>query len=123
MKPIFRVWLLIVVGLAAIASPRPAGAAPAGGLEGRWTGEQANSDRTDATEATLIFTQGRGALTGIMRVGAEEMPLFDVKENGTNLSFTLVIPGRPMCRFITPVRAPETKSAWSVPRRAMASSP
>src|SRR5437868_14616142 len=95
MKPIGRVWLLIVVGLAAMASLHAVGAAPAGGLEGRWMGEQANSQRADATEAVLIFTQGPGALTGTMRVGAEEMPLFDVKESGTNLSFTLVMPGTP----------------------------
>src|SRR2546423_1782210 len=95
MKPICRVWLLILVGLAAIASPRPAGSAAAGGLEGRWTAEQANSERADANQATLIFTQGPGALTGMMRVGAEEMSLFDVKESGTTLSFTLVIPGTP----------------------------
>ena len=95
MKPVFRVCLSIVVALAAIASLRSAAGASASGLEGQWTGEQANSDLPARTAATLIFTQGPGALTGIMRVGAEEMPLFDVNENGTNVTFTLVIPGTP----------------------------
>jgi hypothetical protein len=30
-----------------------------------------------------------------MRLGGDELPLFDVKESGTSLSFTLVIPGTP----------------------------
>ena len=89
------VCLSVVLALAAITTLRPADGAPADGLEGQWTGEQANSEQPAPSEATLIFTQGPGALTGIMRVGAEEMPLFDVKESGTSISFTLVIPGTP----------------------------
>src|SRR5258705_2155250 len=95
MKPVLGVCLLIAVAWQAATSMRSASAAEANGLEGRWTGEQANSGQPAPVAATLIFAQGSGTLTGIMRVGAEEMPLFDVKENGTTISFTLVIPGAP----------------------------
>src|SRR5206468_3722006 len=38
-----------------------------------------------------IFTGNRGT----MHVGADDWPLFDVKEMGTSIAFTLVIPGTP----------------------------
>jgi len=90
--------ILALVGVVAwtvIVSLHPADAAPASGFEGQWTGEQANSEQPAPATATLIFTEGSGALAGIMRVGADELPLFDVKESGTSISFTLVIPGSP----------------------------
>src|SRR5258706_5345168 len=93
MKPVLRICLLIAFAWTAAPSMRSASAADVSGLEGQWTGEQANSNQPAPVAATLIFTQGPGTLTGIMRVGAEEMPLFDVKESGTTISFTLVIPG------------------------------
>src|SRR5258706_159535 len=95
MKPVLRICLLIAFAWTAAPSMRSASAADVSGLEGQWTGEQANSNQPAPVAATLIFTQGPGTLTGIMRVGAEEMPLFDVKESGTTISFTLVIPGAP----------------------------
>ena len=91
--------ILALVGVVAwtvIVSLHPADAAPASGFEGQWTGEQANSEQPAPATATLIFTQGSGALAGIMRVGADELPLFDVKESGTSISFTLVV-GRTTC--------------------------
>ena len=95
MKWIFRVGLSIAVALATIGAFGSGNAAPASEFEGQWTGEQANSTQPAPTAATLIFTQTPGALTGIIRVGADELPLFDIKESGTSISFTLVIPGAP----------------------------
>ncbi|MEA2825215.1 MAG: alpha-galactosidase [Alphaproteobacteria bacterium] len=95
MSPLLRIGLWVVVVLTAISPLRSADAAAESGFEGQWTGEQANSDQPAPTAAILIFTQGAGALTGILRMDADELPLFDVKESGTSLSFTLVIPGSP----------------------------
>jgi alpha-galactosidase len=43
----------------------------------------------------LTFTRANGVLSGSMRRGTDEIPLFDVKETGTDVSFTAVIPGTP----------------------------
>jgi alpha-galactosidase len=83
-----------VAATTALVVPRLA-AGPASGLEGSWKAEQTNSDGTAPIEATLSFTFMRGALSGVMRASGEELPLFDVKEAGSNVSFALVIPGTP----------------------------
>jgi alpha-galactosidase len=65
------------------------------GIEGRWMAEQAAAEPASAKEVTLSFERRGTALAGSMRTGADEMPLFDVRETGTNVSFTAVIPGTP----------------------------
>ena len=90
MKTLFRLAVLFFAGAIGIAS-----AAPAGGFEGLWTAEQANSDGGAPKEVSLDFTRVRGALAGVMRAGADELPLFDVREAGTNITFTVVLPGAP----------------------------
>lgn len=82
------------------APPRPAVVAPPigdagnalpGGLEGPWMAQQASPGSAASIEAALNFTGNRGT----MNVGADDWPLFDVKEMGANIAFTLVIPGTP----------------------------
>ena len=94
MKTIFRVGFLILAGGFAAYAPAFA-AAPETALEGEWRVEQANSNGTAAAEGTLAFTRERGALAGTMRIGADELPIFEPKETGTNVAFTVVIPGTP----------------------------
>jgi len=60
-------------------------------LQGNWTAQQTGAGSAAAIEATLVFAGDKGA----MRVGADEWPLFDVKQAGGDVTFTLVIPGTP----------------------------
>ena len=95
MKSIFRLCVLVFVGAIAFGAP-VFPAAPVSELEGSWTAEQTGADAGASKQATLTFVRGgAGSLNGTMRVGAGEMPLFDVREMGPNVSFTLVIPGTP----------------------------
>jgi len=69
-------------------------AAPAAGLDGSWQAEQSNGGGAPDA-ATLVFTRNGATLSGVMRGKDGDMPLFDVKEAGSTVSFTLVIPGSP----------------------------
>jgi alpha-galactosidase len=73
------------------------GAAPAD-LVGSWSAKQnapAGAAAAAPSEATLTFARNGDALSGVMRAGGEEFPLYDVKETGSAVSFTMVIPGTP----------------------------
>ena len=95
MRSIFRLGVLIFVGATSFAWP-VLPAEPAAGLEGSWTSEQAGVDSGASNQATLSFVRAvNGSLKGSMRVEPGESPLFDVREMGTNVSFTLVIPEAP----------------------------
>src|SRR4051812_13847498 len=65
------------------------------GIEGRWTAEQAVAEPRSTKDVTLSFERRGAALAGTMRAGSDELQLFDVRETGTTLSFTVVIPGTP----------------------------
>jgi alpha-galactosidase len=60
-------------------------------LQGNWTAQQTGTGSAAAVEAVLVFAGDKGT----MRVGADEWPLFDVKQAGADVTFTLVIPGTP----------------------------
>ena len=94
MMSILRLGALSFAGAIAFASPAMP-ATLAGGLEGRWTAEQTGADAGAPKQAMLTFVDAAGSLVGTMRAGADDMPLFDVREMGTDISFTLVIPGSP----------------------------
>ena len=94
MTAIFRMGFMILACALAALTPAFA-AAPDTALEGQWRVEQANSTGSAAAQGTLTFTREGGALTGAMRFGADELPIFDAKETGTSVSFTVVIPGMP----------------------------
>src|SRR5262249_52047164 len=93
MTPIFRS-CVFGFAIAAMVGTSAAGA-PAGGLAGSWQAEQANSDGSAPLTATLVFTRRGAAVSGVMRAKDGEVPLFDVKEAGNGVSFTVVIPGSP----------------------------
>ena len=88
----FRSCLVGVALVAAAASGSMA--APAAGLDGSWQAEQSNAGGAPDA-ATLVFTRNGATLSGVMRGKDGDMPLFDVKEAGSTVSFTLVIPGSP----------------------------
>jgi alpha-galactosidase len=69
----------------------PAITQPAVGLQGSWEAQQASSGSAAPIAATLTFTGDHGT----MQVGADAWPLFEVKQMGTAISFTLIIPGTP----------------------------
>jgi len=79
------------------AAPDPLASAPsqpeiaAGPLEGRWAAQQSAPGSAAPVDGTLVFTGNRGTL----QIGAESWPLFEVKQAGANVGFTLVIPGSP----------------------------
>jgi alpha-galactosidase len=93
MGSIFRLCLLVLLGAVAFAAP-VLPATPQSGLEGSWTAAQSPNAGT-ARQATLTFVRAGQTLTGTMRDATGEMPLFDVRETGATVSFTLVIPGTP----------------------------
>jgi len=79
-------------------APRPTAETPsilrteyAPALQGNWTAQQTGTSSAAAIEAALVFVGDKGT----MRVGADEWPLFDVRQAGADVTFTLVIPGTP----------------------------
>jgi alpha-galactosidase len=70
------------------ATPASEGAAT---LNGRWMAKQASPGSAAPVEATLTFAVN----TGTMHVGNDDWPVFDVKQTGANITFTLIIPGTP----------------------------
>lgn len=60
-------------------------------LQGNWAAQQTGTGSAAGVEAVLVFAGDKGT----MRVGADEWPLFDVKQAGADVTFTLVIPGTP----------------------------
>ncbi len=77
---------------AAAPTPRPP-AAVSETLEGEWTAEQSNPG--GSSEATIRFTRNGRLLSGTMRAGGDETPLFDIRQSGETISFARVIPGAP----------------------------
>jgi hypothetical protein len=92
MTPISR---FCVLGIALLAAATPGSlAAPATGLAGSWQAEQSPPGGAPGA-ATLVFTRNGTTLSGVMRGATGDMPLFEVKEAGSTVSFTLIIPGTP----------------------------
>ncbi|HXJ00463.1 MAG TPA: hypothetical protein VNH44_04525, partial [Micropepsaceae bacterium] len=95
MRRIFRLCALVLIGGAGSAFPAWT-AAYDDTLEGSWTAEQTGGQSGSPKEGALRFMRaGNGTLTGTMRLGNDETVLFDVLEMGTNVSFTIIIPGTP----------------------------
>src|SRR5678810_570812 len=91
MRAALLFWTL--VGAMSTWQPQLAAApAPQNGIEGRWTAEQ-SADSGPAKDVTLSFERRGVSLGGSWQAGTDEMPLFDVREAGGNITFTLVIPG------------------------------
>ena len=77
---------------AVTAAPEPAAPPPsAAKLDGSWKARQTSPGSGAPVDVVLVFAGPRGTL----RVGADEWPLYDIKTAGTQVSFTLVIPGTP----------------------------
>jgi hypothetical protein len=64
---------------------------PATALQGSWNARQTASGSAAPVDATLAFDGAKGT----MRVGTDEWPLYDIKQAGDDVTFTLVIPGTP----------------------------
>src|SRR5258706_7519687 len=65
-------------------------------LLGNWSAKQnapAGAAGTPPSEAMLTFSRNGGAISGVMRAGRDEFPLFDVEDAEGGFSFTVVIPG------------------------------
>ena len=74
------------------------GAAPASARRAsKERGARANQHlmRSDASAATLNFIRDGDRVAGVLRTAGQEFPLFDVKQTGAELSFSIVIPGTP----------------------------
>jgi alpha-galactosidase len=95
MKSIIRPCVLTFVGVTAFASPASP-ATQAAGLEGTWISEQTGPASSAPLQATLNFARSEsGVLKGGLKLESGELPLFDIRETGANVSFTLVMPGAP----------------------------
>src|SRR5258707_11272268 len=85
---------LLIFGAMTFASP--AFSAGPVGLEGEWRAEQTGPNSAAPSQAILNFARAEnGSFRGTMREGSGDLPLFDVREMGTNVSFTLVVAGTP----------------------------
>jgi alpha-galactosidase len=92
MRSIVRLHLPVLLSAIAFVSAATAATVPTG-LEGSWTAEQTGTGLSN--ESTLSFTRAGEMLSGTMRSTDGQTPLFDVRETGGIVSFTLVIPGTP----------------------------
>jgi alpha-galactosidase len=74
------------------STPRPpASVAASGQLDGAWTAEQTSAGAPTPIAVNLAFMGNRG----VMHVGTDDWSLFDVRDSGADVSFSLVIPGTP----------------------------
>ena len=82
---------------AAAPPPRPA-APPAprlvGSIAGRWDAEE-TAPNGETKSVSLEFTRQGNSLSGVFRAGADDTPLFEVRETPVNVTFTLVLAGTP----------------------------
>src|SRR3569832_901829 len=93
-RPAVLLWALVTAAFTA-APLHDVAAAAQQGLEGSWAAEQSSADNGGVKDITLSFDRSGAALSGTMRAADSEMPLFDVRETGATISFTVVIPGTP----------------------------
>jgi alpha-galactosidase len=78
------------------AAPAPqAPTIPALILEGEWSAEQTTPDSIGPSAATLSFTREGDRVAGVFRSDGQELPLFDVKQTDSDVSFSVVVPGTP----------------------------
>jgi len=68
---------------------------PGPSLEGSWSGEQTTPASAGPSAATLSFTREGNRVAGVLRSEGQEFPLFDMKQAGAELSFSVVVPGMP----------------------------
>jgi hypothetical protein len=64
-------------------------------LVGDWKGEHSTPEAGGPTAASLSFTSDGDRIAGILRWAGQDLPLFDVRQSGSALSFTVVVPGTP----------------------------
>jgi alpha-galactosidase len=64
-------------------------------IEGNWTAEQTTPDRIGRSPATLSFTRNGDRLVGVLQTGGQDLPLFDIRQAGSTVSFSVVVPGTP----------------------------
>jgi alpha-galactosidase len=78
------------------AAPRPAPLPPSGPpLDGEWRAQQTSPNSPMPNAATLNFARDGDRLTGTLLTNGQEFPLFDVRQTGLVVSFSVVIPGTP----------------------------
>ncbi len=64
-------------------------------LEGSWSAEQTIPGSIGPSAATLSFTREGDRVAGVLRSDGQEFPLFDVRQAGAEVTFSVVIPGTP----------------------------
>ena len=64
-------------------------------LDGTWSAEQTAPGSIGPSAATLSFTRAGDRVAGLLRSGGQEFPLFDVRQSGAEVTFSVVIPGTP----------------------------
>jgi hypothetical protein len=88
----------------AVAPPAPP-PPPSPDIEGTWNAEQTPPGGAGPNAATLSFMQEGDRVAGSLRTGGQDFPLFDIRQTGPELTFSVVIPG-------TPTR-PSSIAEWS----------
>jgi len=71
--------------------PRP----PGPDLEGNWSAEQTTPGSVGPSAATRSFTREGNRVAGVLLSDGQEFPLFDVRQVGSEVTFSVVIPGTP----------------------------
>ncbi len=77
------------------APPPPSAPPPASNLEGSWNAEQTAPGSIGPSAATLNFMREGDRVAGSLRSEGQEFPLFDVRQMGSEVTFSLVVPGTP----------------------------
>jgi hypothetical protein len=65
-----------------------------GSIAGRWDAEE-TAPNGETKSVSLEFTRQGNSLSGVFRAGADDTPLFEVRETPVNVTFTLVLAGTP----------------------------
>jgi alpha-galactosidase len=73
------------------AAPPPANDSLGGGLQGIWSVQLTDTGSMTPIQGTLAFDGDKAAL----RIGAEDLPLYEVTQVGADLAFTVIVPGTP----------------------------
>ena len=72
-------------------APAPSPPTASDSLEGTWVVQLVDTGSMSVIDATLAFDGDKGS----MRVGSEDLPLYEVTRVGADLAFSVIVPGTP----------------------------